>query len=466
MIRVQPLESRSPAVSPSVPPGASPLVSRASGPLVGEMRVPGDKSISHRALMLGALAVGETTISGLLEGEDVLRTAAAMRALGARIDEGQAAKDGIWRIRGRGIGGLAEPGDVLDMGNAGTGARLLMGLLASHRLTAFLTGDASLRGRPMGRVAAPLRLMGAEIVSRGGDRLPLAVIGTAEPMPITYRLPVPSAQVKSAVLLAGLNTPGETTVIEPEPTRDHTELMLRHFGASLRVEALAEGRAVTLIGQPELTGQAIRVPADPSSAAFPLVAALLCPGSRLRLPGVGMNPHRIGLIDTLREMGADIVAENPRTEAGEPVADLIVGASELTGVEVPAARAPSMIDEYPILAVAAACARGRTVMRGLAELRVKESDRLAAVAGGLAACGVVVEAGPDSLIVEGSGSPPPGGAVIPSGLDHRIAMAFLVLGMAASAPVGVDDAAPIETSFPGFAVLMNGIGARIAAPEA
>lgn len=463
---MQPLESRSPAVSPSVPPGASPLVSRASGPLVGEMRVPGDKSISHRALMLGALAVGETTISGLLEGEDVLRTAAAMRALGARIDEGQAAKDGIWRIRGRGIGGLAEPGDVLDMGNAGTGARLLMGLLASHRLTAFLTGDASLRGRPMGRVAAPLRLMGAEIVSRGGDRLPLAVIGTAEPMPITYRLPVPSAQVKSAVLLAGLNTPGETTVIEPEPTRDHTELMLRHFGASLRVEALAEGRAVTLIGQPELTGQAIRVPADPSSAAFPLVAALLCPGSRLRLPGVGMNPHRIGLIDTLRDMGADIVAENPRTEAGEPVADLIVGASELTGVEVPAARAPSMIDEYPILAVAAACARGRTVMRGLAELRVKESDRLAAVAGGLAACGVVVEAGPDSLIVEGSGSPPPGGAVIPSGLDHRIAMAFLVLGMAASAPVGVDDAAPIETSFPGFAALMNGIGARIAAPEA
>lgn len=430
------------------------------------MRVPGDKSISHRALMLGALAVGETTISGLLEGEDVLRTAAAMRALGARIDEGQAAKDGIWRIRGRGIGGLAEPGDVLDMGNAGTGARLLMGLLASHRLTAFLTGDASLRGRPMGRVAAPLRLMGAEIVSRGGDRLPLAVIGTAEPMPITYRLPVPSAQVKSAVLLAGLNTPGETTVIEPEPTRDHTELMLRHFGASLRVEALAEGRAVTLIGQPELTGQAIRVPADPSSAAFPLVAALLCPGSRLRLPGVGMNPHRIGLIDTLRDMGADIVAENPRTEAGEPVADLIVGASELTGVEVPAARAPSMIDEYPILAVAAACARGRTVMRGLAELRVKESDRLAAVAGGLAACGVAVEAGPDSLIVEGSGSPPPGGAVIPSGLDHRIAMAFLVLGMAASAPVGVDDAAPIETSFPGFAALMNGIGARIAAPEA
>jgi 3-phosphoshikimate 1-carboxyvinyltransferase len=416
--------------------------------------------------MLGALAVGETTISGLLEGEDVLRTAAAMRALGARIDEGQAANGGVWRVRGRGIGGLAEPDDVLDMGNAGTGARLLMGLLASHRLTAFLTGDASLRRRPMGRVAAPLRLMGAEIVSRGGDRLPLGVIGTAEPMPITYRLPVPSAQVKSAVLLAGLNTPGETTVIEPEPTRDHTELMLRHFGASVRVETRAEGRAVTVIGQPELAGQAIRVPADPSSAAFPLVAALIRPGSRLRLAGIGMNPHRIGLIETLREMGADIVAENSRTEAGEEVADLIVSASELTGVEVPASRAPSMIDEYPILAVAAACARGRTVMRGLAELRVKESDRLAAVANGLAACGVAVEAGADSLVVEGSGRPPAGGAIIPSGLDHRIAMAFLVLGMAAAAPVGVDDATPIETSFPGFAALMNGLGARIAAPAA
>jgi 3-phosphoshikimate 1-carboxyvinyltransferase len=445
-----------------------PLVSHPAGALVGTVKVPGDKSISHRALMIGALAVGETTIEGLLEGEDVLRTAAAMRALGAQIERGQVEQgsaersaDGVWRVHGRGIGGLAEPADVLDMGNAGTGARLLMGLLASHRLTAFMTGDASLRRRPMGRVAAPLRLMGAEIVARGGDRLPLAVIGAAEPMPITYRLPVPSAQVKSALLLAGLNTPGETTVIEPEPTRDHTELMLRHYGATLRVEQVAEGRAVTIVGQPELAGRAIRVPGDPSSAAFPLVAALIRPGSRLRLAGIGMNPHRIGLIETLREMGADIALENARDAAGEPVADLVVQASELRGVEVPAERAPSMIDEYPILAVAAACAGGRTVMRGLAELRVKESDRLAAVANGLAACGVKVAAGEDSLTVDGTGKPPAGGATISTGLDHRIAMAFLVLGMAAAAPIGVDDADPIDTSFPGFAGLMNGLGARI-----
>lgn len=425
--------------------------------------MPGDKSISHRALMLGALAVGETTIEGLLEGEDVLRTAAAMRALGAVAQRGE---DGIWRVQGRGIGGLVEPEDVLDLGNAGTGARLLMGLLATHGLTAFLTGDASLRRRPMARVATPLRQMGAEILARGGDRLPCAVIGTVEPMPITYRLPVPSAQVKSAILLAGLNTPGETTVIEPEPTRDHTELMLRHYGATVRVETLPEGRAVTVTGQPELAGRALRVPADPSSAAFPLVAALIRPGSEVRLMGVGMNPHRIGLIETLREMGADIAIANARSEAGEPVADLTVRASELRGVDVSPERAPSMIDEYPILAVAAACARGRTVMRGLAELRVKESDRLAAVAGGLARCGVKVEAGEDSLVVEGDGSAPAGGATIASGLDHRIAMAFLVLGLAAKAPVGVDDATPIETSFPGFVTLMNGLGARLAAPAA
>ncbi|GIK98493.1 MAG: 3-phosphoshikimate 1-carboxyvinyltransferase [Alphaproteobacteria bacterium] len=435
-----------------------PLVSHPSGPIAGEARVPGDKSISHRALMFGALAVGETVIEGLLEGEDVLRTAAAMRALGARAERGA---DGVWRVRGRGVGGLAEPDDVLDMGNAGTGARLLMGLLASHRVTAILTGDASLRRRPMGRVAAPLRLMGAEFVARGGDRLPLAVLGTAEPMPITYRLPVPSAQVKSAVLLAGLNTPGETTVIEPEPTRDHTELMLRHYGATVRVEQLPEGRAVTVEGQPEITGRAVRVPADPSSAAFPIVAALIRPGSRVVLPGVGLNPHRIGLIDTLREMGADIAVANARIEAGEPVADLTVEAGELAGVDVPPERAPSMIDEYPVLAIAAACAKGRTTMRGLAELRVKESDRLAAVADGLAACGVEVEAGEDSLTVHGTGKRPRGGATVASGLDHRIAMSFLVLGMAAEAPVGVDDAGPIETSFPGFAPLMNRLGARI-----
>lgn len=435
-----------------------PLISRPAGPLKGEARVPGDKSISHRALMLGALAVGETTIHGLLEGEDVGRTAAAMRALGAQVEKGT---DGAWRVRGRGLGGLSEPDDVLDMGNAGTGARLVMGLVASHALTAVFTGDASLRRRPMGRVAAPLERMGARIVAREGCRLPLAVVGAAEPLPIAYRLPVPSAQVKSAVLLAGLNAPGRTTVIEPEPTRDHTELMLRHFGVEVRVSETPEGRAVSVAGQPEISGRAVDVPADPSSAAFPLVAALLLPGSEVALKGVGMNPHRIGLIETLREMGAAIDVANRRTEAGEPVADLAVRDCRLKGVEVPAARAPSMIDEYPILAVAAAFAEGVTVMHGLSELRLKESDRLRAIAAGLAACGVKVEAAGDSLAVFGAGRPPGGGAVA-AALDHRIAMAFLVLGMAARAPVSIDDAGPIDSSFPGFVRLMNGLGAAIA----
>lgn len=439
-----------------------PLRSGPAGPLRGRVRVPGDKSISHRALMLGGIAVGETTIHGLLEGEDVLRTAAAMRALGAAAER---FADGTWQVSGRGVGGLTEPAEVLDMGNAGTGARLLMGLLATGDGTAFLTGDASLRRRPMGRVAEPLRQIGAEILARSGDRLPLAVRAARDPLPIAYRLPVPSAQVKSAILLAGLNAPGRTAVIEPEPTRDHTELMLRHFGADIAVEPTAEGRRTTLAGQPELLGRTVRVPADPSSAAFPLVAALLLEGSALTLLEVGMNPHRTGLIETLREMGADIAVENARTEAGEPVADLAVRASRLRGVEVPAARAPAMIDEYPILAVAAACAEGRTVMHGLAELRVKESDRLAAIARGLAACGVAAEVVGDSLAVEGGR--PAGGGRIATALDHRIAMAFLVLGMAAAAPVEVDDAAPIETSFPGFAALMNGLGADIRplAPE-
>ncbi len=435
-----------------------PLISRPAGPLKGEARVPGDKSISHRALMLGALAVGETTIHGLLEGEDVGRTAAAMRALGAQVEKGT---DGAWRVRGRGLGGLSEPDDVLDMGNAGTGARLVMGLVASHALTAVFTGDASLRRRPMGRVAAPLERMGARIVAREGCRLPLAVVGAAEPLPIAYRLPVPSAQVKSAVLLAGLNAPGRTTVIEPEPTRDHTELMLRHFGVDVNVSETPEGRAVSVAGQPEISGRAVDVPADPSSAAFPLVAALLLPGSEVALKGVGMNPHRIGLIETLREMGAAIDVANRRTEAGEPVADLAVRDCRLKGVEVPAARAPSMIDEYPILAVAAAFAEGVTVMHGLSELRLKESDRLRAIAAGLAACGVKVEAAGDSLAVFGAGRPPGGGAVA-AALDHRIAMAFLVLGMAARAPVSIDDAGPIDSSFPGFVRLMNGLGAAIA----
>jgi 3-phosphoshikimate 1-carboxyvinyltransferase len=421
--------------------------------------VPGDKSISHRSLMLGTLAVGETVIEGLLEGEDVLRTAAAMRALGASAVR---ESDGTWRVHGRGVGGLQEPGDVLDLGNAGTGARLLMGLLATHRLTAFLTGDASLRGRPMARVAKPLQEIGARIIARDGCRLPLAIIGAAEPVPISYRLPVASAQVKSAVLLAGLNTPGETTVIEPEPTRDHTELMLRHFGVEVRVEMTNDGRRTTIVGQPEITGRRIAVPADPSSAAFPLVAALLLPGSDVTLSNVGINPHRIGLIETLREMGADIAFANQRQEAGEPVADLRVRASPLAGVRVPAARAPSMIDEYPVLAVAAACAGGTTVMQGLGELRVKESDRLAAIAKGLRACGANVEEGPDSLTVQAGNGRPRGGAEIATNLDHRIAMAFLVMGMVADRPVTIDDGEPIETSFPGFAGLMNGLGAQIA----
>ncbi len=435
-----------------------PLRSRPTGALSGVARVPGDKSISHRALMLGALAVGETRIEGLLEGEDVLRTAAAMRALGASAGRED---DGTWRVQGRGIGGLQEPAEVLDLGNAGTGARLLMGLLATHPLTAFLTGDASLRGRPMARVAKPLQEMGARIVARDGCRLPLAIIGTAEPVPISYRLPVASAQVKSAVLLAGLNTRGETAVIEPEPTRDHTELMLRHFGVELRVEMTDAGRRTTVVGQPEISGRRLAVPADPSSAAFPLVAAALLPGSDVTLAGVGINPHRTGLIETLREMGADIALLDRREAAGEPVADLRVRGGRLAGVEVPAARAPSMIDEYPVLAVAAAGAAGTTVMRGLGELRVKESDRLAAIATGLRACGVAVEDGPDSLVVHGSGGRPRGGGRIVTHLDHRIAMAFLVLGSVAEQPVEVDDGSPIETSFPGFVPLMNGLGAAI-----
>ena len=435
-----------------------PLTARPSEALSGTARPPGDKSISHRALMLGALAVGGSAVDGLLEGEDVLCTAAAMRALGAEVERGA---DGVWRVWGRGIGGLAAPGDVLDMGNSGTGARLVMGLLASHPLTAVLTGDGSLRSRPMARVATPLERMGARIIGAEGCRLPLTVVGAGAAMPIRYRLPVASAQVKSAILLAGLNAPGKTTVIEPEPTRDHSERMLRHFGAEVSVEDVAGGRAVTVTGQPELIGRDLRVPADPSSAAFATVAALILPGSEVRLPGVGINPLRAGLYQTLADMGADIGFENRREEAGEPVADLTIAASPLQGVEVPAARAPSMIDEYPILAVAAACAKGRTVMRGLGELRVKESDRLAAIARGLAACGVEVEEGMDSLTVHGLGGRPPGGATVATGLDHRIAMSFLMLGLAAENPVTVDDAAPIETSFPNFAGFMTGLGAMI-----
>lgn len=443
---------------------AMPLEARPSEALSGAVRVPGDKSISHRALIMGALAVGETRVEGLLEGEDVLRTAAALSAMGAEV---QQEEGGHWRVWGRGVGGLAEPEQVLDLGNSGTGVRLLMGVVAGHDLAATLTGDASLRGRPMARVAEPLRQMGARIEGREGDRLPARVAGSAEPMPVRYVLPVPSAQVKSAVLLAGLSGPGRTTVVEREATRDHTENMFRHFGADISVapdEAEPEATAISVTGQAELTAAPVVVPADPSSAAFPLVAALLLPGSELTLEGVCLNPRRIGLIETLQEMGASIAFERRREEGGEPIADLVVKASRLQGIEVPPERAPSMIDEYPILAVAAAAAEGRTVMQGLAELRVKESDRLAAVAEGLAACGVAVEEGPDSLTVTGCAGRPPGGnnQPIATALDHRIAMSFLVLGLASEKPVTIDDARTIDTSFPGFAALMRGLGGELA----
>jgi 3-phosphoshikimate 1-carboxyvinyltransferase len=438
-----------------------PWVSRpADRPLTGLIAVPGDKSISHRALMFGALAIGETRITGLLTGEDVLRTAGAMRALGAEVTRDA---DGTWRVAGRGIGGLTEPADVLDMGNSGTAARLLCGILATHPLFAVMTGDASLRGRPMRRVIDPLSMTGARFASRAGGRLPLAVEGAHDPLPLEYRVPVPSAQVKSAVLLAGLNAPGETRVEEPEATRDHSENMLRHFGASVQVEVQGQGRVITLQGQPELRAADVIVPGDPSSAAFPLVAALLVPGSCLTIPAVGLNPLRCGLFKTLAEMGADVAIANSRVEGGEPVGDLLVRHGTLRGVDVPAERAPSMIDEYPILAVAAAAARGETRMRGLKELRVKESDRLSATAALLAANGVTVRIDGDDLIVQGAGGPPAGGGLVVTHMDHRIAMAALVLGMAAANPVTVDDATFIDTSFPGFATLMNAAGARLAA---
>ncbi|WP_022704596.1 3-phosphoshikimate 1-carboxyvinyltransferase [Pseudorhodobacter ferrugineus] len=430
-----------------------------SGPLSGRAEVPGDKSISHRALIFGAMAVGETKITGLLEGQDVLDTASAMRAFGAEVVQHGA---GAWSVHGVGVGGFREPDAVIDCGNSGTGVRLIMGCMATTAMTATFTGDASLRKRPMGRVTDPLSLFGTQAYGRKGGRLPMTVVGAANPVPVRYALPVASAQVKSAVLLAGLNAPGQTVVIEREPTRDHSERMLVGFGAELVVERTSEGNVITLTGQPELRPQVVAVPRDPSSAAFPVCAALIVEGSDIFVPGVSQNLTRNGIYITLVEMGADITFENPREEGGEPVADLRVRFSELRGIEVPPERAPSMIDEYPVLAVVAANAVGRTVMRGVKELRVKESDRIDAMARGLEACGVRVEEDEDTLIVHGMGAGGvPGGATCATHIDHRIAMAFMVAGMASQKPITIDDASPIATSFPLFEGLMTGLGAKL-----
>jgi 3-phosphoshikimate 1-carboxyvinyltransferase len=436
-----------------------PMTARKSGPLRGVAEVPGDKSISHRSLIFGAMAVGETKITGLLEGQDVLDTARAMRAFGAEVTQHG---PGSWSVHGVGVGGFSEPADVIDCGNSGTGVRLIMGCMATTPITATFTGDASLRKRPMGRVTDPLSLFGTQAYGRKGGRLPMTIVGAASPVPVRYALPVASAQVKSAVLLAGLNAPGETVVIEREPTRDHSERMLLGFGAQLHVERNGnEGHVITLQGQPELRPQVVAVPRDPSSAAFPVCAALIVEGSDIRVPGVSQNLTRNGLYLTLVEMGADIAFENPREEGGEPVADLRVRFSgAMKGIEVPEERAPSMIDEYPILSVVAAFSEGRTVMRGVKELRVKESDRIDAMARGLKACGVKIEEDEDTLIVHGMGAGGvPGGATCATHIDHRIAMSFLVCGMAAKAAVAVDDASPIATSFPVFTGLMRGLGA-------
>jgi 3-phosphoshikimate 1-carboxyvinyltransferase len=445
--------------TPGLTPDLTPLTARRGGPLQGRVRVPGDKSISHRALILAALTVGESTVSGLLESEDVLHTADAMRALGARLTRGE---DGLWRVHGVGVGGFAAPAVPLDFGNSGTGCRLVLGAVAGSPVTATFDGDASLCKRPMRRVLDPLERMGARVLEEAeGGRLPITLQGAADPMPIIYESPVPSAQLKSAVLLAGLAAPGETTVIEAEASRDHTERMLKHFGARIVTKTLGQhGRRVTLTGQPELQPTRVVVPADPSSAAFPLVAALIVPGSEVVLEAVMTNPLRTGLYTTLREMGADIEALETRSDGGEEVADLRVRFSRLKGVEVPAERAPSMIDEYLVLAVAAAFAEGTTRMKGLQELRVKESDRLEATADMLRVNGVTVEIEGDDMIVHGGAVA--GGGEVTTHMDHRIAMSALVMGLASENPVRIDDSAFIATSFPGFVELMRSLGADLA----
>jgi 3-phosphoshikimate 1-carboxyvinyltransferase len=443
------------------PERAAILSARRSGPLRGRVRPPGDKSISHRAFILGLLSLGETRIEGLLEGDDVLRTGEACRALGATIER---LGEGAWRVRGRGIGALRTPRATLDFGNAGTGTRLIMGVIGGNGILARFDGDASLRKRPMRRILDPLVLMGAEVKTQAeGGRCPILIQGTHEPAPIEYRTPVASAQIKSAILLAALNSPGKTSVIEREASRDHTEKMLAYFGAEVESEAEGDGgRRITLKGRPELESAQIVVPADPSSAAFPLVAALIVRGSDIVIEGMMMNPLRTGLLITLQEMGARIEVLDGRSEGGEEVADLRVRASDLRGVDVPAARAPSMIDEYPILAVAASFAHGKTRMRGLAELRVKESDRLAAVAAGLTANGVTCAVEDDDLIVSGGAGRPAGNGLVATQLDHRIAMSFLVMGLAAERPITIDDERMIETSFPTFRPLMTSLGADFA----
>lgn len=434
-----------------------------AGPLAGRVRVPGDKSISHRALMLSALAIGESVIEGLLEGEDVFATAAAMQAMGADIVRGE---DGVWRVHGVGVGGLLQPTGAMDMGNSGTSTRLLMGLVASHAITATFTGDASLSKRPMGRVTEPLGTMGADFTcspgAKGNQYLPIMVRGACPAVPITYRLPMASAQVKSAILLAGLNTPGITTVIEPVPTRDHSERMLAGFGAKIDVSTDAEGaRHISIQGEAELTPQHVIVPGDPSSAAFPMVAACLVPGSDVRIDNVGINPTRAGLIHVLKDMGADIQLVDERTVGGEPVADLIVKHGPLKAVETSPEIVPSMVDEFPILFIAAALAGGTSFFRGLEELRVKESDRISVMAKGLEAIGVRVEELEDGLIVHGSGGVLlAGGATIAAQLDHRIAMSFAVAGLVSAAPVTIDDMSPVATSFPTFVSMLEGLGAK------
>lgn len=437
-----------------------PMTSTPCGPLSGEAHVPGDKSISHRSLILGAMAVGETKISGLLEGEDVLDTGKAMQAFGAEVvNHG----DGNWSVFGVGVGGFSEPDNVIDCGNSGTGVRLIMGTMATSDISVTFTGDASLNSRPMARVTDPIALFGAQAVGRAGGRLPMTIVGAKDPVPVRYEVPMPSAQVKSAVLLAGLNAPGKTVVIEKEATRDHTERMLAGFGAEISVEQTDEGRVITLTGHPELKPQTIVVPRDPSSAAFPVCAAIITPGSDVLVPNIGLNPTRAGLFTTLREMGADLTYENEREEGGEPVADLRAKFSpNLKGIAVDPTRAASMIDEYPVLSVVAAFAQGDTVMKGVKELRVKESDRIDAMATGLRLNGVEVDEGPDWWVVKGLGhGNVPGGATCESHLDHRIAMSFMVMGMATQAPVSLDDGGPIATSFPIFEPLMAALGANV-----